>query len=95
MLGAIIGQKTAQSQRFLKDGTRIPVTSVNVADNTVICLKNKDKHGYDAIQIGFGITKKANKATLGHIKGANLKSAPRFFREIRTDGFQSDQSPKP
>lgn len=83
MMYGLIGRKIDQTQKFLMDGTRIPVTKVKVDGNTVIAIKNKDKHGYFAIQLGFGIKKKANKAILGQIRGANLKAAPQIFKEIR------------
>lgn len=51
MINSIFGVKLNQSQRFLSDGTRIPVTEVKVHDLPVVALKNKDKHGYSAIQV--------------------------------------------
>ena len=79
----VLGQKIDQSQKFLEDGTRIPVTSLWVKGNVVVAVKTNDKHNYSAIQLGFGTRKKANKARLGQIKGANLQQAPKFLKEIR------------
>jgi len=81
----ILGTKIDQTQKFLKDGTRIPVTRLWVSGNTVIAVKTKDKHNYSSVQLGFGIKKNANKALLGHIKGASLKTAPKFLREVRVE----------
>jgi len=80
---AILGTKIDQTQKFLDDGTRIPVTRLWVAGNTVVFVKTKEKHNYSSVQLGFGIKKNANKALIGHIKGASLKAAPKFLKEIR------------
>ncbi len=87
MLQALIGQKKAQTQKFLEDGTRIPVTQIVVTNgNVVVQSKTQEKEGYDSLQLGFGIAKHADKATLGHAKGASLTEASRFLREVRVDG---------
>ena len=61
-LDELIGQKKYQSQAFLEDGQRVPLSAVLVAGNTVTQIKTGDKEGYNALQVGFGINKKANKA---------------------------------
>lgn len=80
---ALLGQKKNQTQKFLQDGRRIPVTEVIVADNAVVSIKTEEKNGYTSVQLGYGTKKKPTKAMLGHIKGANLEKAPLFVREIR------------
>ncbi len=83
MITALIGKKIDQSQAFLEDGTRVPVTHIMVAGNTVILVKNKDKYGYDAIQLGFGIKKNSSKAEAGQVRGAKLEKAPQILKEVR------------
>lgn len=85
MLQGLIGKKTYQSQGFLQDGTRIPLSGVLVADNLVSQVKTESKDGYNAIQIAFDTKKKTTKALEGHSKKAGLEKTPRFFREIRVD----------
>lgn len=81
---SLIGQKKVQSQRFLENGARIPVTLIDVKDNVVMAIKSEDKDSYQAVQLGYGAKKKANKAELGHAKkGANLENAPKFLKEVR------------
>lgn len=80
---ALIGIKKDQSQRFLENGKRIPVTLIDVKDNTVIALKTADKNKYQAVQLGISIKKNASRAELGHAKGAKLEKAPKFLREVR------------
>jgi large subunit ribosomal protein L3 len=79
---ALIGQKKVQSQRFLENGKRIPVTLIDVKDNTVLAVRSNDKHNYQAVQLGFSIKKNAKKAELGHAKGAKLEKAPKFLKEV-------------
>lgn len=83
MINGLIGKKLEQSQKFLEDGTRVPVTVIEVLENPVIFYKTKEKDGYEAIQLGYSINKHANKSMLGHVRGAKLQKAPRFLREIR------------
>jgi large subunit ribosomal protein L3 len=83
MIHALIGQKKMQTQKFLTDGTRIPVTEITLSATPVISLKTFEKDGYDAVQVGIGARKHPTKALIGHSKGANVKSAPQFLREVR------------
>lgn len=59
------------------------VTRVEAGPCAVVQVKNKDKDGYIAVQIGFGEKKEKNikKSQLGHMKKANVKS--RYLREFR------------
>lgn len=87
MINAILGTKLDMSQKFTKDGKRIPVTTVLAGPCPVIQVKTQQKDGYDAIQLGWGEKKltKITKPLKGHIKGAKLKLAPRFLQEIRVE----------
>ncbi len=80
---AILGQKKSQTQKFLENGTRIPVTILSVGGNVVTQVKQVDKEGYVGVQIGFGQKKHAGRALLGHAKKAGMGTAPRFIREVR------------
>ena len=80
---SLIGVKKEQTQRFLENGMRIPVTLIDVKGISVVSVKTADKDKYQAIQLGFGKTKKASKAELGHAKGAKRDGAPKFLREVR------------
>lgn len=83
---SLIGVKKSQSQRFLENGMRIPVTFIDVKDNCVIAVKTNDRDHYQAVQLGFGIKKNANRAQMGHAKGAKLEKAPKFLKEVRIYG---------
>lgn len=84
-LQGLIGKKTYQTQGFLQNGTRVPLSAVSVSDNLISQVKTADKDGYNSIQIGFGIKKRTNKALDGHSKKAGLDKTPRFLKEIRVD----------
>lgn len=85
MIQSLVGKKLGQTQGFLENGMRIPMTRIWVNGNVVSQIKTTEKEGYEAIQLGFGETKKASKPLNGHSKKAGLKITPRTFRESRED----------
>ncbi len=78
MINSILGIKLGQTQKFLSDGQRIPVTEIQAGPCFVVEVKP------GAVQLGFGERKekKTLKPILGHIKKAGLKVIPRFLREV-------------
>ncbi len=87
-LTGLIGKKNIQTQGFLQDGTRVPLTIISAMGNVISQLKTKEADGYDSIQLGFGIKKNPNKPITGHVKKAGLEIKPRFFREVRVDSLE-------
>ncbi len=85
MIQTILGKKLGQTQGFLEDGRRIPMTRIDVSGIVVSQVKTKDHEGYNAIQLGYGMNKKADKPTTGHATKAGLTSTPRFFKESKVD----------
>lgn len=53
MITKIFGKKIGESQKFLTDGTRIPVTEIQVPDALVTLVKTKEKNGYLAVQLAI------------------------------------------
>lgn len=82
MLQTLIGQKIDQTQTFLENGKRIPVTEVSVADNIVVQVKTDITDKYTAIQLGVGTKKKSIKSRVGHAKKAGLENVPTLIREV-------------
>ncbi len=81
---AIIGRKLDQTQRFLEDGTRIPVTRIDVPGNVVVDIKTQEKNRYSAVALGAGHNpKNRKKSLLGLLKKAKLENSPRLIKEIR------------
>ncbi len=88
-MNVIFGTKTKQTQAFLTDGTRVPVSVVAISDNAVVGTKTLEKHGYAAVQVGIGSRKKPGKNLLGLTKKANLKTTPYLIREIRVNADEA------
>ena len=80
-----MGKKQSQTQSFLENGIRLPVSVIDVSGNFVAQVKTKEKDGYDAIQIAFGNRKRIKKPIKGHLDKAGIKTSARFFREIKFD----------
>ncbi len=83
MIG-LIGKKIGMTQIFDEKGNVIPVTVIKAGPCRVIHRKNKEKHGYDSVQLGFEEVdeKKVSKPMLGHFKKHN--SPPyRYLKEFR------------
>lgn len=80
---AIIGTKLGMTQVVNEAGHLVPVTLVEAGPCTVTQIKNIEKDGYSAIQLGYGESKKLNKAQTGHLKQA--ASSSKKLREFRTE----------
>ena len=85
MIKTVFGKKIKMDQAFV-DGTRIPLTWISLSKGIVTQIKDKEKDGYFAVQLGFG---KAEKKDLSRplrtglekvLKGNDL---PEFVREVR------------
>lgn len=71
---AILAQKLEMSHIFDEKGNFVPVTLLNAGPNVVTQVKSKEKDGYDAIQIGFGSSKKIPKPLTGHLAKAKVQT---------------------
>lgn len=70
------------TQVFDEAGTVYPVTVVKVGPMTVTQVKNADRDGYVALQIGFGskTAKNVSKAVKGHLKNMGPFKVLKEFR---------------
>lgn len=86
MVSTLIGKKIGMSQLFSSDGEATPVTVIQAGPCTITQIKNVEKDGYNALQLGFGIKKpqRANKPLLGHFKKAG-KGPFAVLREVKVD----------
>jgi large subunit ribosomal protein L3 len=81
----LLGRKVGMTQIFGDDGNQIPVTVIQAGPCTVVGVRTKDSHGYDALQVGFEARKKnVSKPAAGVFKKLNL-TPTRFLRELRLD----------
>ena len=87
-MNSIIGKKIRMSQVFAPDGTVIPVTIVSAGPCVVTQVKTIQNDGVNAIEMGFGFSKRLSKAQQGHLKGLGsfrvLKSVRVSSEEIGT-----------
>ena len=82
---ALIGRKVGMTQIFADDGNQIPVTVVKAGPCTIVSIRTKETHGYDALQLGFEPVKKnVSKPRAGHFKKANVEPT-RVLQEVRLD----------
>ena len=68
--------------QMYQDEKLVPVTLLEAGPVVVVQVKNKEKDGYEAVQVGFGTKKEKNitKAVKGHVKGLGNF---RWLREFR------------
>jgi large subunit ribosomal protein L3 len=81
----LIGRKVGMTQVFADDGNHVPVTVIQAGPCTVLGIRKRESHGYDALQLGFEPKKKnVSKPVAGAFKKANV--APMgVIREIRLE----------
>jgi large subunit ribosomal protein L3 len=87
MWRGILGKKLGMTQFFTENGDRVGVTVVEAGPCPVLQIKNPERDGYAAYQLGFGPKREkvSSKAETGHAKKTG--NAPqRFVREIRVRG---------
>jgi large subunit ribosomal protein L3 len=91
----LIGKKLGMTSVYDEDGVAVPVTVIEAGPCVVTQLKDSDKEGYKAVQLGFGDQKKQRmtKPALGHLKkaGEAVKSVLREFRVEETDVSIGDE----
>ena len=68
-----------------QDGVLTPVTLLSAEPNIVTQLKDVEKNGYNAVQVGTE-TARLTKASTGHFKAS--KATPKVVREFRVDEFE-------
>jgi large subunit ribosomal protein L3 len=95
MLG-LIGTKLGMTQLFNDKGEVVPVTVIQAGPCTVTEIRNAEKNGYTAVQLGYGTNKETRftRPVLGQFKKRNLPPS-RHLKEFRVDdvaGLEVGQS---
>jgi large subunit ribosomal protein L3 len=70
----LIGKKVGMTNIFDDAGNMIPVTVIEAGPCVVTQLKNLEKDGYNAVQLGFGEAKKPNRPMVGHTNKSGIAS---------------------
>jgi large subunit ribosomal protein L3 len=83
---ALLGQKGNMIQLYDERGVVVPATEVKVGECVVVGKRTQERHGYEALQIGFGAVskRKSSKSLLGFYKKAGVPPA-RSLQEIEVD----------
>ncbi|ABB23070.1 MAG: 50S ribosomal protein L3 [Pelodictyon luteolum] len=73
-MGAILGKKIGMTRLYNDKREAVPCTIIQAGPCFVTQVKNAEKDGYDAVQIGIGERKehKVTKPMLGHYKKAGV-----------------------
>ena len=95
----IIGKKLGMTTVFDETGNAIAVTVVEAGPCTVMQIRDNEKDGYSAIQLGYGAVKEKHlkKPQIGQFKKANLEPKKRMDdassytvgQELKADIFQA------
>ena len=69
MSPSILGRKVGMTQVFLEDGTAVPVTVVQAGPCHVLQVRNEQRDGYQAVQLGFEDKPRrlASRSERGHV----------------------------
>lgn len=84
---AILGKKIGMTQSITAQGNFIPVTALEAGPCIVTDIKNTQKHGYKAVQIGFGdnVKEKNIGKALKNYFGKKKLPLKKWLREVRLE----------
>ena len=82
---SLIGKKIGMTQMFDENNRLLPVTVISVEPCRVSQIKTEKTDGYKAIQIAYQEKNHVAKATMGHLKKANIEEQLGRFKEFTTD----------
>lgn len=68
MIGGILGRKLGMTRIFDERGVATPTTLIEAGPCYVTQVRTPERDGYQAVQLGFGETRKLNKPERGHLK---------------------------
>ena len=79
----LVGRKVGMTRVFTDDGSAIPVTVLDVANNRVTQIKTPETDGYSAVQVTFGKRRASRviKPAAGHLAKAGVE-AGELLREF-------------
>ena len=85
----LIGRKIGMTREFFKTGQSVPVTVLKIEKGRVVQLIDKEKRGYNAIQLGFGAIKnsKLSKSMKGYFTKKNTE-ARKILKEFRVKDLE-------
>jgi large subunit ribosomal protein L3 len=95
MMKGLIGKKVGMTQIFDENGAAVPITLIEAGPCYVTQIRNPEKDGYNAVQLGFEEIKRERLTggQLGHLKNNELGPL-RFLREFRVKDPQVSEGDK-
>ena len=80
----LLGNKIGMTQIFDESGNIIPVTILKIGPCVITQIKTVLTDGYNAIQIGYGVTssKYLSQPELGHLQKSNIQPL-KYLKEFR------------
>lgn len=86
MRTGVIAKKMGMTRLFQDDGRHVPVTVLSLEGNQVVSIREMDRDGYTAIQMGAGVAKAKNlsKPQRGHFGKAEVEPKA-VVHEFRVD----------
>ena len=80
----LIGKKIGMTSVFTEEGKNIPCTILETGPCVVTQVKTLQRHGYQAVQVGYEESRKINQPEKGHLK----RTSPfRHLKEFRVDSL--------
>lgn len=79
----LLGKKIEMTQIFDKEGNVVPVTLIKAGPCVITQIKNKEKDGYEAVQVGFEQKTK-------HLKKPENKKPFKHLREFRIEAKEQE-----
>ena len=72
----LVGRKIGMTRVFAEDGSAVPVTVLDVANNRVTQIKTPDTDGYHAVQVTYGKRRasRVGKPAAGHLAKAGVEA---------------------
>lgn len=95
MIQGMVGRKLGMTQVFDEKGEALPVTVIECGPNVVTQIRTEENDGYEAVQLGFGISKRLNRPEQGHRRASGYMSD--VLREVKAtslDGLEVGQQIK-
>jgi large subunit ribosomal protein L3 len=83
MIHGLLGKKLGMTQVFDEQGAVVPVTVLQVGPCVVTQIRTTERDGYEAVQLGYGQTRRLNSPARGHQRAAG--SSARYLREMKAD----------
>ncbi|ARS28682.1 50S ribosomal protein L3 [Sphingomonas sp. KC8] len=80
MRTGVIAKKMGMTRLFQEDGRHVPVTVLSLEGNQVVSVRDKERDGYVAVQLGAGTAKVKNisKPERGHFAKAQVEPKARL-----------------